>query len=69
MRQASVSLVRHTLYFQETLNTTATDRITEQQDMVTVPVLTVMSPSGPVSASLTVTTSSTVAVWVSLTQV
>ena len=64
-----LALVRHTLYFQETLNKTATDRITEQQDMVTVPVLTVMSPSGPVSASLTVTTSSTVAVWVSLTQV
>ena len=66
MRQARVS---HTVYFQETLNTTTdTANITEQQDiMVTVPVLTVISPSGPVS--LTVTTSSTVAVWVSLTQV
>ena len=66
MRQASVS---YTVYFQETLNTTTdTASITEQQDiMVTVPVLTVISPSGPVS--LTVTTSSTVAVWVSLTQV
>ena len=65
MRQARVS---HTVYFQETLNTTTdTASITEQQDMVTVPVLTVISPSGPVS--LTVITSSTVAVWVSLTQV
>ena len=65
MRQARVS---YTVYFQETLNTTTdTANITEQQDMVTVPVLTVISPSGPVS--LTVTTSSTVAVWVSLTQV
>ena len=50
VRQSRV--IRHTLYFQETLNTTDTERITEQQGRVTVPVLTVISPSGPVSASL-----------------
>ena len=43
--------------------------ITEEDDMMMGDMLTVFSPSGPVSASLTVTTSNTVAVWVSLTQV